>query len=352
MKRLFIFLSFVMATNMWAPSVSELMRNFQTDAAQVGIDVEDAFGAKTKPEIPNKPAHLRPRKQGPAVAPKPRKKGPAVAPKPRKKGPAVAPKPRKKGPAVAPKPKKQDQAMAAMIAARKTPPMVAPRNLTISDDGSFLAVKNKDLHTLNSVIRKLTPGQKDKVRALSFAGNKLQEIPADAIAQFPNVKYLDVSNNEISSIPVGYLQRSLPKIAHLNVSNNSIRSLDEGVFHDLRNLHILDVGNNYLSDVHPSSINLPTWASLREVKGMSDNYIDQFERALAMTKNEAETKSLDHQVGYDKYQSDSSYWSHEDQVSQANKLNSLHKEITKLEEQYIPIYQHILNCLRGPEEVS
>jgi Leucine-rich repeat (LRR) protein len=82
----------------------------------------------------------------------------------------------------------------------------------------------------------------DQVDRLELANNNLKSIP-ETISYFVNLRYLDLSNNQLESIRSVFQCVSLES---LNVSKNRLKSVNESFF-NLKSLKHLDLSYNQIS---------------------------------------------------------------------------------------------------------
>lgn len=113
----------------------------------------------------------------------------------------------------------------------------------------------------------------EKVESLALIGQKLKKLPKD-IVKLKNLKYLDISRNQITALPAELGQ--LTKLEELNASMNKIEEIHDSVF-TLKRLIVLKLRRNKLGRL-PASIgnlnrlelldlnNNPLWLLPRELK--------------------------------------------------------------------------------------
>lgn len=65
-----------------------------------------------------------------------------------------------------------------------------------------------------------------------------------------NVKILDMSFNNLSSIPKHYFQPTLMSLIHLHLSHNSLSNATKEVFGNLPYLQLLDLSHNEIKDIN------------------------------------------------------------------------------------------------------
>eukprot|EP00102_Acyrthosiphon_pisum_P022330 XP_016659540.1 PREDICTED: chaoptin isoform X2 [Acyrthosiphon pisum] len=84
-----------------------------------------------------------------------------------------------------------------------------------------------------------------ELEELSISHNSLSEFPS-SLAANPNLKILDLRNNEIKQMKSGMVS-SMPYLKELYLSENNLNILNEGAFQQLPNLTILEMEGNNLN---------------------------------------------------------------------------------------------------------
>lgn len=95
----------------------------------------------------------------------------------------------------------------------------------------------------------VAPFNLEKLESISLNNLQLKEIPAELFKAFdilPSLKSIDLSNNEITQMQIGFMKK-LKTLEALNLSGNKINSLGIGSFQQMENLRVLDLSNNRLS---------------------------------------------------------------------------------------------------------
>ncbi|XP_025197984.1 protein artichoke-like isoform X1 [Melanaphis sacchari] len=95
-----------------------------------------------------------------------------------------------------------------------------------------------------------------ELEELSISHNSLSDFPS-SLAANPNLKILDLRNNEIKHMKSGMVS-SMPYLKELYLSENNLNILNEGAFQKLPNLTILEMEGNNLNTLPSYGIqNLP-----------------------------------------------------------------------------------------------
>ena len=90
-----------------------------------------------------------------------------------------------------------------------------------------------------------------RLKYLSIRGNKIKNIPSTLFENLPSLEKLDLSNNQITSIPFWSSQKQLRQ---LFLSSNKIINLDDLSIKEAKSLEVLDLKNNSLSQIKITSL--------------------------------------------------------------------------------------------------
>uniref|UniRef100_UPI003AAB514D leucine-rich repeat-containing G-protein coupled receptor 5-like n=1 Tax=Centroberyx gerrardi TaxID=166262 RepID=UPI003AAB514D len=98
------------------------------------------------------------------------------------------------------------------------------------------------------------------LESLTITGARITSLPSSVCEQLPNLQLLDLSYNQIQTLPSFSGCESIQKI---DLHHNEIEELEENTFHGLLSLRSLDLSWNRLSSVEPDSFSgLPALAKL------------------------------------------------------------------------------------------
>uniref|UniRef100_A0A1Y1KJS7 LRRCT domain-containing protein n=1 Tax=Photinus pyralis TaxID=7054 RepID=A0A1Y1KJS7_PHOPY len=86
---------------------------------------------------------------------------------------------------------------------------------------------------------------------LLLGGNQIRQLSVDNFNKVPNLKKLNLDNNQISMIEPGSL--SMAKLGKLTLRHNALRSLHEAMFPNLPGLIHVDLQNNHIREIHPET---------------------------------------------------------------------------------------------------
>eukprot|EP01125_Pyxidicula_operculata_P005274 TRINITY_DN1898_c0_g2_i7.p1 TRINITY_DN1898_c0_g2~~TRINITY_DN1898_c0_g2_i7.p1 ORF type:complete len:803 (-),score=116.64 TRINITY_DN1898_c0_g2_i7:924-3332(-) len=98
------------------------------------------------------------------------------------------------------------------------------------------------------------------VTHMSGSNNRITSLNPNLVSFYRNMQYLDLSGNDISSIPV---ELQFPMIKHLDLSYNPIDYMFPTSFYSLTNVEILDLSNTHLNGVISPLDNLTRLVELR-----------------------------------------------------------------------------------------
>lgn len=97
----------------------------------------------------------------------------------------------------------------------------------------------------NSKLRQLPNNLPSDMENISLAENKFREFPSE-LMKFSNLKYVNLSKNNISGVNVGF--GSLKKLKWLDLSDNKIKELGDGIS-EATSLEYLNLSDNRLKEV-------------------------------------------------------------------------------------------------------
>ena len=272
MKRLFILLSLVMATNMQTVTMQERIAQWEnaakTDVAEVVTDVQNAFGAKTKP------AHLKVKKQGPPVADKPEcsiciDKITSAAITLSKKNGSCGHLFHKKclGSSIraghdncpicrTPLSDTEKRQLKASRSIRDLINSDYPPKVTQKHDWRGTTIK--ELNLASQEITSLDGLQNipdiKEVEKILLGNNEIETIPASAFSSLNKLTSLDLGTNKIKTIHAGAFT-GLGKLKYLFLNNNEIATIHDNAFNGLGELESLFLSNNEIATIHDNAFN-------------------------------------------------------------------------------------------------
>ncbi|XP_038127947.1 extracellular matrix protein 2 isoform X3 [Cyprinodon tularosa] len=122
----------------------------------------------------------------------------------------------------------------------------------------------------NANLNRFPPLSIPELKSLSLEGNNISSIPAEAFNGIPNLEWINLKKNKLTSAGINpkaftglkmlrrlYLDENLldvvppdlpPTLQELKINDNQLRGIDENVFRDLKNLVILELEGNLLSE--------------------------------------------------------------------------------------------------------
>ncbi|XP_015258071.1 PREDICTED: extracellular matrix protein 2 isoform X3 [Cyprinodon variegatus] len=122
----------------------------------------------------------------------------------------------------------------------------------------------------NANLNRFPPLSIPELKSLSLEGNNISSIPAEAFNGIPNLEWINLKKNKLTSAGINpkaftglkmlrrlYLDENLldvvppdlpPTLQELKINDNQLRGIDENVFRDLNNLVILELEGNLLSE--------------------------------------------------------------------------------------------------------
>ncbi|CEF67983.1 Toll/interleukin-1 receptor homology (TIR) domain and Leucine-rich repeat and Leucine-rich repeat, typical subtype-containing protein [Strongyloides ratti] len=133
----------------------------------------------------------------------------------------------------------------------------------------------QDIILTNNSIHKISPtffdGQKESLISLDLSLNLLLEVPI-SISNLNRIKYINVSHNQITNIPL----LTLSKLGHLtsfDTSYNRLSSIDSFIFSNCRKLKRLYLKNNRITQLSKDAFKDSNSLSILDI---SNNYLDNF----------------------------------------------------------------------------
>ncbi|KAG6441807.1 hypothetical protein O3G_MSEX001967 [Manduca sexta] len=121
------------------------------------------------------------------------------------------------------------------------------RELPVAAFGHFKILKHLDLsgNLLNSIAAEVFEGLEQSLDFLSLSQNRILGFTGQQL-KFVNLWFLDISDNQISNVPVEAFE-SIPSLTHLNMSRNwHINVLPQNVFQQNQALLSVDLSRNGL----------------------------------------------------------------------------------------------------------
>uniref|UniRef100_A0A0K0F742 Toll-like receptor TOL-1 (projected from Caenorhabditis elegans ortholog tol-1) n=1 Tax=Strongyloides venezuelensis TaxID=75913 RepID=A0A0K0F742_STRVS len=133
----------------------------------------------------------------------------------------------------------------------------------------------QDVILANNSIHKISPtffdNQKESLISLDLSSNLLLEIPI-TLSNLNRIKYINVSHNQITNIPL----LTLSKMGHLtsfDSSYNRLISIDSFVFSNCKKLKRLYLRNNRITQISKDAFRGSNSLSILDI---SNNYLDNF----------------------------------------------------------------------------
>ncbi|XP_072310002.1 leucine-rich repeat-containing G-protein coupled receptor 5-like [Eucyclogobius newberryi] len=91
------------------------------------------------------------------------------------------------------------------------------------------------------------------LESLTITGAKMTSLPPSVCDQLPNLELLDLSYNQLQTLPVF---SGCESVQTIDLQHNEIQELEENTFHGLMSLRSLDLSWNKLSSVKPNSFSV------------------------------------------------------------------------------------------------
>jgi len=148
-----------------------------------------------------------------------------------------------------------------------------------------LDLSNNQLTSLPSEIGNFT-----KLQILTIANNQLSSLPPE-IGNLENLHHLNLDNNRLTSLPLEI--RNLRKLHYLNLDNNCLASLPS-VVGELTNLHSLSLNKNKLSSLTPKIGNLRSLQLLC----LNNNELSGISKAIGRLTNLMTLDLSDNRIEY------------------------------------------------------
>jgi len=129
-----------------------------------------------------------------------------------------------------------------------------PEQLVALHRLSSLAISFNRFITLPLVAAQMTHVQVSDVEVVSLAGNSIERLTSDALAELKYTKFLDLRLNELTLPTTDTLKFAvLERLTHLDIRDNHISELD---LHVLRSLEYLKCERNSMVNLHLNGTSL------------------------------------------------------------------------------------------------
>ena len=115
----------------------------------------------------------------------------------------------------------------------------------IKEIETFSADKN-NLTDIENIFNK---GSFPKLGYISFAYNNIATISPQAFANFPALRFVNLSNNRLTNINGIFNDKGLKVLNRITLENNSINSIDSTTFRGIPKLESLNLKNNKISSL-------------------------------------------------------------------------------------------------------
>ena len=168
-------------------------------------------------------------------------------------------------------------------------------DLSLPDHGGQAGVCLRNLQTLDISHNELTAVTViqlqgwQRLQKLNLNHNLIRYLDHDVFQLSSNLQYLDVSNNQLSTLPLTIF--SAPKLVHLSLANNSISSLPTEIFANQENLQHLDVSGNLLSSTEIKPALFQHLSNLTELD-LSGNQIGKLRKKTFWNLTKLETLKI------------------------------------------------------------
>jgi Leucine-rich repeat (LRR) protein len=153
-------------------------------------------------------------------------------------------------------------------------------NISLNDNYVFDYLNGERLEVFHAAINNFSilPGHKDKMTRLvelNLSSLNIENCKAVGIDKMKNLQILDLSYNQISDLNKTLCNDDLKThaLTHLNLRNNKFRTVDINEFGCLSKLKHLDLSNNVLGELS-SNLNLKSFKNLKEFIGTHINISD------------------------------------------------------------------------------
>lgn len=128
-----------------------------------------------------------------------------------------------------------------------------------------------------------------QLQKFNLKHNLIRYLDRDVFQLSPDLTTLDISNNQLSTLPAALFSTS--KLVHLSLANNSISSISTQTFANQENLQHLDLSGNLLSSAEIKPGLFQGLSSLKELD-ISQNQIDRLRKKTFWDLDTLETLKL------------------------------------------------------------
>lgn len=134
----------------------------------------------------------------------------------------------------------------------------------------ILVLSEKEIEVVSEVPLRNCP----KLGAIYLAKNKIREIHAEAFTSNNELRFLDLADNQLTTLPPGVFQQQT-KLEWLTLENNPFEVIHGDLFKPLKGLQYFYFGNCGITEVHPEWFETTTHLYYLE---LSKNKIEKLPR--------------------------------------------------------------------------
>uniref|UniRef100_T1GEJ0 TIR domain-containing protein n=1 Tax=Megaselia scalaris TaxID=36166 RepID=T1GEJ0_MEGSC len=119
----------------------------------------------------------------------------------------------------------------------------------VCNGGSELQVLDLSYNELKTIPENWGVSRFRRLQHLNLQNNNITELHAESFAGLSSLRVINVSNNHLETLPIGLFAGS-KELREIHLQHNELYELPKGLFHRLEQLLVLDLSSNQLTSHH------------------------------------------------------------------------------------------------------